>query len=67
MCIYLNSVPQVGDAVRHGRTYLGIHQGDSSAAFLRSLVKLYETGNFPIDSLVRSYPPEEMGQAIHDM
>jgi len=50
-----------------GRTVRGIVEGDSTpAAFIPTLITLFEQGRFPFDRLVSFYPFEQLSDAIRD-
>lgn len=51
-----------------GRTVRGILQGDSRPKdFLPKLIELHRRGQFPIDRLIKTYPLDQINQAIGDM
>ena len=51
-----------------GRTVRGILQGDSRPKdFIPKLIELYRQGQFPIDKLIKTYPLDQINQAIKDM
>lgn len=50
-----------------GKTLIGIISGDSEpASFIPELVRLYQNGDFPIDSLIKKYPLKDINQAVAD-
>lgn len=44
----------------------GIVMGDGTPPFLQTLLRLYADGRFPVDRLVRTYPFEQIEQAMAD-
>jgi aryl-alcohol dehydrogenase len=51
----------------NGRRIIGINQGNSvPEIFIPTLVRLYESGRFPLDRLIRHYPFEQIEQAAAD-
>lgn len=51
-----------------GRTLKGVIEGDSDPrTFIPRLIGLYQEGRFPFDTLVRTYPFDQINQAIEDM
>lgn len=54
-------------ALLFGRSVRGIIEGDSVARiFIPRLVELYKQGRFPFDKLIKTYPFEEINQAVED-
>jgi aryl-alcohol dehydrogenase len=50
-----------------GRTVRGVIEGDSVPALLiPRLIGLYQAGRFPFDQLVRTYPFDEINEAVAD-
>jgi aryl-alcohol dehydrogenase len=61
--IALPVLPMVG----MGQTIRGLVEGDSNPAeFIPYLVSLYREGRFPFDKLVKTYPFEQINQAVAD-
>lgn len=51
-----------------GRTVRGIIEGDSvPQKFIPQLIELWKEGRFPFDSLITSYPLDDINRAIHDV
>lgn len=51
-----------------GRTVRGILQGDSRPKdFVPKLIDLHKRGQFPIERLIKTYPLEQINQAVLDM
>ncbi|MCG2621295.1 NAD(P)-dependent alcohol dehydrogenase [Arthrobacter sp. I2-34] len=44
----------------------GVVMGDGTPAFLQALMELYRQGRFPVDKLIRTYPFEQIEQAMAD-
>ncbi|RII42445.1 aryl-alcohol dehydrogenase [Galactobacter valiniphilus] len=50
-----------------GKTVIGAVEGDAIPQnFIPQLVALYQAGAFPFDKLVKTYPFEQIEQAIAD-
>jgi len=57
----------VQDLLLRGKTLRGCIEGDSKVQeFIPELVRLYQTGRFPIDRLITRYRAEEINTAIAD-
>jgi aryl-alcohol dehydrogenase len=53
--------------VLYGRRVMGILEGDSiPQTFIPSLIELYKAGRFAFDKMVKTYPFDELQQAVED-
>ncbi|GAA5897734.1 hypothetical protein JCM6882_000080 [Rhodosporidiobolus microsporus] len=58
----------IHDAVNHSRTWSGLAEGDSNPPeFIPFLMKLYEQGAFPVDSISKAFPVEHFDKAVEAM
>ncbi|GAA5839201.1 hypothetical protein JCM11251_003702 [Rhodosporidiobolus azoricus] len=58
----------IHDAVNHSRTWSGLAEGDSNPPeFIPFLMKLYEQGEFPVDTISKAFPVEDFDQAVEAM
>jgi aryl-alcohol dehydrogenase len=74
--IGLVGVPSLGDAalslplvpaITFGFRVQGIIEGDSEPdSFIPELIELHRQGRFPFDRLIRTYPLEDINQAVRD-
>ena len=50
-----------------GRKTKGVIEGDSiPQEFIPQMIELYRQGNFPFDKMIKTYPVEEINQAVKD-
>jgi aryl-alcohol dehydrogenase len=60
--------PITMDLILHGRTVMGIIEGDSDPQqLIPVLVDLNRQGRFPFEKLIRTYPFENINEAVADM
>ncbi|GAA6004319.1 NAD(P)-dependent alcohol dehydrogenase [Rhodotorula paludigena] len=58
----------INDMVNTSKTWSGLAEGDSNPPiFVPQLMRLYEQGEFPIQSISKVYPVERYDEAIADM
>lgn len=58
----------ISDMLIGGLNYRGTHQGDAvSNNFIPYLIKLWRSGKFPFDKLVRYYKMEDLTQVLDDL
>jgi aryl-alcohol dehydrogenase len=74
ICGFVGGVPpgteisiELRDMMVHGKTLRGIVEGDSNAeVFIPKLIQMHLQGKFPIEKLIKTYPFEQINQAILD-
>ena len=56
------------DAIVKGPRIVGVNQGRSvPRVVIPALVEHYLAGRLPFDKLIRTYPVEQVNEAMHDM
>jgi aryl-alcohol dehydrogenase len=52
----------------NGRSVLGIVEGDCvSSIFIPRLLDLYKAGRFPFEPMIKTYPFDQINQAVEDV